>query len=240
MVFIQQLGPCRFHSWRPTNANMNKILMKVKERTKLVNYYSHFLLRNPDRYMCYEPLGGPNQGRFFVRQSKSQKQFEHYNTRHDKCNSFYNERFRTPHHTISGVFIWTWVGTYGVSDQQFRSTDTGTLAQKDRSALTQVLESWGSKTVQITDHNSPRIESMMVHRHNLYQHNFPWIKDPITTHEVGDADYSWKERDEFDYGKTRAKDHAAFNHSVMAGAEPAVAKARGLAPVAEGKAAKKA
>jgi len=34
---------------------------------------------------------------------------------------------------------------------------------------------------------------------NLYSDNFPWVKDPETTPQKGDADYDWKGTETFDY-----------------------------------------
>lgn len=225
LVFINQLGPCRFHSWRPTNQNLNKCLMKVKELAKLTHYFGFHIQRLPDREVIYNHYGGPNKGRHYLRQSKSQKQYEHHNTRHDKVMHMYHQRFKSPHNTITGVTLWIWTSQWGVSEPNLVYNQMGPQLNGDRNSTNRVMESWGMKTVNIDDRTAPRVENLIPHRHKLYQQNFPWLKEPVTNHKVGDADFGWKGEEKIDYGNVPAA--ASFDHSIMMNSEAAVAAARG-------------
>src|SRR3989338_8900090 len=149
LVFINQLGPCRFHSWKPTNQNLNKILMKVKEKSKLTTYYGFHIQRLPEREAVYSPYGGPNRGRHYVRQSKTGKNFEHHNTRDGKVHTHYHQRFKSPHNTISGITLWLWTSQWGITEPGWGMTGTGVQHNGDRDSTVRNLESWGMKVVNI-------------------------------------------------------------------------------------------
>lgn len=211
LVFHNSQGPMK-HCGAPSNATLDQIIQYVREVRKTRAYYGSWLHKCPDREWYYIIFGGPKRGSMYLkRKSSRHRQFDHLLEKKDA-------------YELTVVSTFPWLGVAGVNrqiwDQAFTQWPTsfdGTMRPKnpkrtwDKDLGIRHMEEIGLKFKVFDDKIQPKMENMKYYKHRLYAHNFPWLKEPVTTPWHGDVDYSWKGRGDLDYSEYGAATRSVGN-----------------------------
>lgn len=205
---LKSTSVCRIFGINPcmprvlTRITPNKLelsMIMIKERRKRVRYLGSMWHHFGDRHFLYQTMGGVNGSKIILHRSHGRHQYHHPSKYHDKW-SVRQIKMQGQQYAGFGGYhkdrmnLQT-VGTNFFQDGPLKRSFKG--LNKDEAI--EILEQWGLKFVVLDELKRPSLVECMYWKHKLYAHNFPWIKNPVTNAQIGDADYSWKGTEKFDY-----------------------------------------
>ena len=169
-------------------------------------YLGSELQHTDQRMAWYLTNGGAKSQRIIVEPAhRDRRQFHHPMANHDKSDirtvKTNNAQYDLPGgysryypsrellDTTGGI-----ISTFGIPNYFSMETDP----------LVCYAECTGQRFIVHDSVTKPRAENFQYHKHKLYAHNFPWIKEPVTNHQYGDADYNWKGTETIDYSSCGA------------------------------------
>eukprot|EP00331_Platyophrya_macrostoma_P022781 CAMPEP_0176434310 /NCGR_PEP_ID=MMETSP0127-20121128/16599_1 /TAXON_ID=938130 /ORGANISM="Platyophrya macrostoma, Strain WH" /LENGTH=238 /DNA_ID=CAMNT_0017817019 /DNA_START=82 /DNA_END=798 /DNA_ORIENTATION=- len=196
---------------RISQSKMQLATLLMKERRKRIRYLGSAWHHYGDRHWVYGCLGGVRNGsKLIVSRTHSRHQFWHpqkwsntYSVRQVKTKA-------TAYDGFGGYMRDRSIGqpvTSNLYGDVFKKNFRG--MNKDEAI--EIMEQWGMKFVVMDELRKPSVVDTMYWKHKLYSHNFPYIRDPVTNARKGDADYSWKGVEKFDYSQFGATTKCAKN-----------------------------
>eukprot|EP00744_Colponema_vietnamica_P006605 GILI01009574.1.p1 GENE.GILI01009574.1~~GILI01009574.1.p1 ORF type:complete len:305 (-),score=68.99 GILI01009574.1:164-1078(-) len=190
-----------------TSTQLERTLVLLKERKKRMRRNGSFLQHYSDRDMFYNLMGGPKGAIFIVERVPDRKNYIHHHSRaqqyHIRVVKKRNNAYDQMGHIMRHNQMWdgSHNSTNPLYDGALRVNWRGVT--KDNAVA--MFERWGVKGMVMDEIMKPNQGDMKYFKHRLYMYNFPWIRDPVTTRDKGDADWSWKGEDKMDYSTYGAK-----------------------------------
>lgn len=228
---------------RITPQRMELAMLLMKERRKRVRYLGSMWHHFGDRHFLYSIMGGYNGSKIILQKTHTRHQYYHpgmYSRLGDNQWQVRSIRTKGNQYDLFGGYTrnrWdqTIAGNNAINDSGLKHHFRG----MGKNEAIEFLEQWGLKYVVIDELRKPLVVDTVYWRHKLYAHNFPWIRNPVTNHTVGDADYAWKGVEKLDYSsygatsKTGNSFKSLWRSAVEELAEPAVVSvAKRVAPTA--------
>lgn len=196
-----------------TTTQLERTLVLLKERKKRIRRNGSFLQHYADRDMFYNLMGGPRGALFIVERVPDRKHYIHHLSRHEqyhirvvkKRNNAYDQQGTVMrHHQM-------WDGTHNTTNPLFDGALRLQMRGISKDNAIAMFERWGVKGIVMDAFMKPNQGDMKYFKHRLYMYNFPWLRDPITTRDKGDADWAWKGEDKIDYSSYGAKTEDSRN-----------------------------
>lgn len=188
---------------RITPQKLDLAMLLMKERRKRVRYLGSMWHHFGDRHHLYSIMGGYNGSRIILQKTHTRHQYYHpgmYSRLGDNQWQIRSVKTKNSNYDLFGGFTRSrWdqqiMGTNALNDFSLKHHFRG--LGKDEAI--EILEQWGLKYVVIDELRKPQMVDMTYLKHKLYAHNFPWIRDPVTNSQKGDADHWWKGQENIDY-----------------------------------------
>lgn len=184
-----------------TSTQLERTLVLLKERKKKMRRYGSYLQHYADRDMYYNLMGGPQGAMFVVERVPDRKNYIHHMSRHEQYHVRVLKK-RNKQYDQAGAVLrhhQMWDGTHNSNNPLFDGALRFQYRGVTKDNAIAMFERWGVKGIVLDDTFKPNQGDVKYFKHRLYLHNFPWIRDPVTTSYKGDADWSWKGEDKIDY-----------------------------------------
>jgi hypothetical protein len=220
---------------RITPQRMELAMILMRERRKRVRYLGSMWHHFGDRHWLYSIMGGYNGSKIILHKTTSRHQYYHpglYSRLGENQWSVRAVKTKGVQYDLFGGFTrnrWdqTIAGHNAINDSSLKHHARG----MGKNEAIEFLEQWGLKYVVIDELRKPNVVDTVYWRHKLYAHNFPFIRNPVTNHRKGDADYEWKGEEKLDYSSYGATSKVGnsfttlWNAAVKELQEPVVVKA---------------